>query len=221
MITFATPLISSGQSKRPRPGRLAQSQRPLRSKWSAFTRVRPALQNTKSCPLRGSSSNLPTGCEPIRRARQTPCADRSAPTTRYTLRAPAPTLSIRHLPSRCRPTRGPRAHRIRFRSPATAPLPIPSDSGPPARHSAPPPRQSAHWPLTCREFPCKLISPIPSRRQNSVRDNPLRWLKVSLRYPLRRPLGLSLRFVTDVLIVMARMLVLPFLPRRSYYHRLG
>ena len=45
--TFATPAISSGQSKRPFPSLLAQSHSPLPSIESAFTRVRPALQNTK------------------------------------------------------------------------------------------------------------------------------------------------------------------------------
>jgi hypothetical protein len=57
MATFVIPSTSSGRSKRPRASRFAQRSRPLPSKYSAFIRVRPALQKTTGCLVIESSSS--------------------------------------------------------------------------------------------------------------------------------------------------------------------
>ena len=88
-------------------------------------RVRPALQNTKSCPLIGSSSSrLRTNPEPIESL-----AKIGRSNCQYTFGAPAPRLSIGPLPSQCWPARELPAHRILLRLPAMLPLQIPTDNG--------------------------------------------------------------------------------------------
>jgi len=57
--TFAISSTSSGQSNFPDSSLFAQSQSPDPSKYKSFSRVLPALQKAKRCPLVGSLSNRP------------------------------------------------------------------------------------------------------------------------------------------------------------------
>src|SRR3954467_11145972 len=55
--TFPCSLATSGHRKRPFSSRFAHTHSPLPSQNSSFSRLRGALENTKTCPLRGSPNN--------------------------------------------------------------------------------------------------------------------------------------------------------------------
>ena len=140
MATFATPSISSGQSKRPRASRLAQSQDRSRRNRAPSPACVPRCRTRK---VARSGDPPPAGCEPIRRARQIPCADRSPqlPDTPSGLLRPGSASS--RFPHNARPARELPAHQILLRLPATLPLQIPTDNDPAPQWPEPQPPQSA------------------------------------------------------------------------------